>query len=610
MPRLKVTLLGHLIVAGGQASGLGVDLATARRLVGNEMVPYIPATALRGAVRIQLEALLRAVPDLAGGEVTTPYTLEEATPGEPPEDLVARLFGCSGSKGERFGGREGCLRFGDALPADPSRARRALALRPGVEIDDHTAAAADKKLFFREVTEASAEPLVFYADLHTGSAAEEDLGYLQAAVETTEAIGAGKSSGGGAVSIAWLSEEPRAGRARVVGEPTTARRARLLCTLLEPLHVGDGGPYANHHATRGHVPGATVRGAVAWALLRSGKARPEEAGFRALFLDEEEPVSFGDALPAGGAEEEPWIAPVTVRRERGGGHQLHDLLVPELARERVNAALAERGLYLRADEGSTRLDPVLARPAGGLLRRTRTRVSIDRHTGTAAPSRLFSIEQIEAWTDTGEPPEPARFVSWVEGLGPEAGETVARLAGLQVLIGAGRNHGMGAVEMAVRLEGEPALAGLEGEGLALADAVEKAAVGYAQRAGLGAAPPLAGVTERAVVAFVALSDYVPEAGATHPLAELGETIGLLRQFVEPGVVGGYDQRPAGGRRAALKDLLPAVGAGSVFVYEIERAAVVPLLARVLPKLRRGVGRRREGGCGRFGLYVPAKEASE
>ena len=58
MPRLRITLNGPLLIAGGQASPLGVDLSTAQRFDGMDWMPYIPATALRGAVRIQLEALL------------------------------------------------------------------------------------------------------------------------------------------------------------------------------------------------------------------------------------------------------------------------------------------------------------------------------------------------------------------------------------------------------------------------------------------------------------------------------------------------------------------------------------------------------------------------
>jgi hypothetical protein len=76
--------------------------------------------------------------------------------------------------------------------------------------------------------------------------------------------------------------------------------------------------------------------------------------------------------------------------------------------------------------------------------------------------------------------------------------------------------------------------------------------------------------------------------------------GPWRKFLKSGASGGYDQRPESG--AALKDLLPAVGAGSVFVYETDRDGLGETLRRLLPQLRRGVGQRVDSGCGRFGLF--------
>jgi CRISPR/Cas system CSM-associated protein Csm3 (group 7 of RAMP superfamily) len=256
---LKIALHGPLLIAGGQASALGVDLATAQRFDGENFVPYLPATAVRGAVRIQLEALL------AGAEepFTRPYILEETgTQAEDHQDVVARLFGFSGPKGARNGAKPGCLRFGDALPLDSERALHALQVRPGLEIEDYTATAAEQKLFFREVAEASADPLIFEAELDTGDVDGRDLKYLKAAIETTDAIGAGKAKGGGFVTIEWSEEKPSLSP-KIEGDPATATRAELIFALQEPAHFGDGGPQGNHQGTRSYIPGATVRGAIA-----------------------------------------------------------------------------------------------------------------------------------------------------------------------------------------------------------------------------------------------------------------------------------------------------------------------------------------------------------
>jgi CRISPR-associated protein Csx10 len=614
MPLLEITLRGHLLVAGGQATDLGVDLSTARRYDGRDWIPYIPATALRGAVRLQLEALLRGT----AAPATGPYPAER-DPG--PVDPVCRLFGYSGPLRERAGSLEGALRFGDALPVDSGAVLRALAVRPGLEIDDALASAAQAKLFFREVAEVAQESLVFKAPLEVHGAGEADLLLLRAAIETTEAIGAGKSSGGGALSIRWLDERDSPG-ATLAGTASTATRARLTLTLTEPAHFGDGGPLGNHHATRKHIPGATVRGALAWALLRSGRVTAESPKFRALFLDEQAPVSFGDALLL--AEGEPAVQPATRRKRRGPEKVYDDVLVRELARDRVNPTLLSRGLYVRADDGDDRFDPALPRPEEGLLRRTRTRVSIDRFQGASADGRLFSIEQVEPWLlekkGDGEPAEapeaevesaparPVRFLSLVEGPAPSAPSPIRYLellADLPVFVGAGRNHGLGQVELAVRFEPEPASAGLAERVRALGEAVESCAQRLARRAGLPS--PGEGLGVRLLpLALVALADYLPSSPHhSHPLAEPALTsagfAGLqpARAFLHPGSSGGYDQTPS---RAPLKELIPAVGAGSVFVYGVEAERLQQVLAVLFPALRRGVGRRVESGCGRFGLF--------
>lgn len=603
MPRLEVVVHGHLLVAGNQDLALGVDLTTARRFQDGQLVPYIPATALRGAVRMQLEALLAG----AGEPDVDPYPLDYGVPPEKLGGPVARLFGYSGKLGERTHAREGCLRFGDALPTDPVRAVQALSVRPGLEIEDYSGTAEDRKLFFREVAEISAEPLVFTAELEIDrDVQEEDRRYLQAAVETTDALGAGKSKGGGFVEIRWIDEEAAPSVQEVQGEPATAIRARLVFTLREPAHFGDGGPQGNHHATRTHVPGATVRGAVAWALIRAGVDPDRDPAFQSLFAGEGA-ARFGDALFVPDLEAEPRIAPATRRKRRGTGER-RDILVMELARDRVNQLLEGTGRHLRADDGPARFDPDKVRPGSRLVRRIRTRLSIDRHSGASAQGKLFSIEQVEPWIPGKEenPPVPVRFSAWVEGLDAAGARLLARAVEQPVLLGAGRNHGLGKADLEIVFAGDPdLLEGAEAERrvLALADRVDRETRELAARAGLSAPPDSGG---RVPLALVALSDFVPSDGKRpHPLAEPAAAAGdgapePIRSFLLfQGAAGGYDQRR---KEGALKDLQPAVGAGSVYVYEIPREGLGDRLRSLLPRLRQGVGSCTEGGCGRFGMF--------
>lgn len=603
MATLEITLRGHLLVSGNQALDLGVDLATTRRLHEGKEVPYIPATAIRGAVRIQLEALLAGI----GQEEAGPYILDDRpeTVAEDHSGIVARLFGFSGRTGERTGSKEGCLRFGDGVPRDPDRALQALSVRPGLEIEDQTATAADQKLYFRQVIEVMDDPLVFVADLGLGGANKEEIQTLRAAVEITDSLGAGRARGGGSIGMRWIDaplvESLGGANSQVV---PSATRARVVLTLAEPAHFGDGGPRGNHHATRTYIPGSTVRGAIAWALLRDG-VLAEERGFQQLFVLPER-ASFGDALCR-----EPGVVPVTKRKQRGGD-RVSDILVTELARDRINQAAADSGRYLRLDDGPLRFDPMDVRPAGDLIRRTRTRVSIDRNTGAAADGRLFSIEQIDPWFPKGisdETARPVRFSGWVEGLTPDAGRLLQRAAALPALIGAGRKHGFGKAEVEILLEEEPDDRDAMRKVLALAELVERETARLAKRAGL--APDLPEKSDTVPLALVALGDFVPmEGDRSHPLAQLepssaGGVPEPVRSFLNVGAVGGYDQLRQEG---SLKDLVPAVGAGSVFVYSVNREGLEEWLRHRLTRLRRGVGRCTESGCGRFGLFEPmAKE---
>jgi hypothetical protein len=290
------------------------------------------------------------------------------------------------------------------------------------------------------------------------------------------------------------------------------------------------------------------------------------------------------------------------RREERGTHAVDDVLVRELSRERIGRLLASRGsaLVFRSDDGDRRFDPVPeARPARGLIKTTRTRVSIDRQTGASADNKLFTIEQIEPVMAKGQ---PARFVSWIEGI-PQAGaELLKKLKGLPVGLGAGRNHGLGQALLELHFEKPAPVKDAVARVRTLSDAVDRETRALASRAGLKDSdlPP-----EKLYLALVARSDYVPASGKDrHPLAELGPgeppwESRLVRCFLRSGAAGGFDERPD--RTGPLKDLLPAIGAGSVFVYEIENESLAGIEG-ALSILRRGVGHRVECGCGRFSLH--------
>jgi len=99
--------------------------------------------------------------------------------------------------------------------------------------------------------------------------------------------------------------------------------------------------------------------------------------------------------------------------------------------------------------------------------------------------------------------------------------------------------------------------------------------------------------------FVNLRPLRPEDAAL----TLGWRNAQRARFLNPGAAGGYDQRDQGN----LKDLVPALGAGSVFVYEIAASSPPAWLLPLLTRLRRGVGSRVDSGCGRFTLFEQRSE---
>lgn len=599
MPRLEIELQGHLLIAGGRSAGMGVNQAMVCRRTEHGDVPYIPATALRGAVRIQLEALLRGATQAATG----PFPKDNLAEGDTfqARDVVARLFGYSGRASDPGGSQPGILRFSDALPTDPEQARTRLRVRAGVGIDRYTSSAANQRLFFREECSGSSAPLTFLAELTiTGQAQPEDLLFLRNAVTTTHAIGSGKSSGGGAVSIRWIDKEHPV-RNRVLGDSRTACRARLVCRLLEPAAFGDGGMIGNHLGTELYLRGSTLRGAIAWALLNANRCKADDDTFKALFLNEHNPVSFGDGLPVRSQTEEGRIRPATRRRPRHQQGVEIDILVDELARHRVNRHLEETNQphYLRPQYGGYKQSTLPARETDDLVRRTRTRVALDRYTGTAAPQKLFSYEYIDPWFGTPDENNalvPVRFVSWIENLGPESAKLLARLQHTTLFVGSGRHTGQGQVQVELTFHGAARDAPKTG-GFAqhLEQKVRELALGL----------NLTIAAEPAPLVLVARSAYLPNRPGDHPLGDWEDRYGTPSAcYRNREKVGGYDQRPNQG--GYFKPLYEAVGAGSVFVYQPRPGQDLLLSETVWTALRNGVGKETALGCGRFELFEEEK----
>lgn len=618
MAVLEIILDGSLMIAGGKSAGLGIHLSTLTRRSGRLEVPYIPATALRGAIRLQMEALLRG----AELDVACPFPDESLPEGQvfQPKDMVARLFGYAGRPDDRDGSGAGLLRFTDALPLEPVAATARLRIRAGVALDRYSGSAADQHLYFKEEC-AAGGAIVFQASVtYMGPLAQKEKQWLRAAAESTEAIGAGRSSGGGEIRIRWQEDKP-AIKHVIRGDAGTAERARLCLRLLEPAIFGDGQMLGNHRGTRLFPRGSSIRGALAWALIRAGlvpaQHTHEDPGFHALFLEN---VSFGDGLPVPEPDSEPIIRPATTREARTRQERpFKDVLVRELARERLNRRIEDGGgnRYLGIDDPCYRPDPAPARALDGLVVRTRTRVSLDRYSGSAAFGKLFSFECLDPFFANPNPdrdPVPLSFVSRIENLNPRAARLLEQMGDTTLLIGGGLQHGMGLARIHLEfLQQAPA----DWERLVkdgqrrigkLADRLDTEVTRLASNLGIGSQGDSAGDGQPLVL--VARSAFITAPNEDHPLARWAEWAGQpVRQFLNRETVGGFNQRYHGdtSRKGPFKTQYQAIGAGSVFVYQVASQNLEKLLRLALPKLRRGVGLNGPCGCGRFELYQEVQQ---
>lgn len=607
---IEVRAVGPLLVGGHSAPEHGGDKASARDLRGR---PMIPASALRGALRIELERLLRG---RDGDDAVCGANLEAGEArGEPCTCPVCRLFGQEGHG-------LGSLRLEDAVLAEGSRA--VPVLRPQVAVGRRSGSAVSGHLAFMEaMAAAEAEPPVYCARGHlaprsvdeTPEALAEDLRNLRAAAAALFALGGGKARGFGWVEcdVREAADEKEAEKPPSVA-PASAGGTVSLRLRLEaraPLHFGDGRPLGGFLPTRASAPGSTVRGAVAFALLEQGLCGPDDGRFQSLVVGGDGAASFGTARGAGDRPS------ATRRRCRPNDHVFDDLVGEILRRQsaEVGVALAIRAGGACTKDGctATKAQPWPWRERHPEpWRRVRTRTAINRRTGTAMDQKLYSVEVLEPEYARGAGKErvPLELVAEVRGLSGEAAELLATLHGREVWLGGRRSRGMGRclVRVEEAVEPEVELARQAADSLTREVARAWAAV----RAAVGEAVDDFPGKDQALVAIVLEEPWAPEDGSRDlengPLGAEAKPIHRFLHVVEEGRFGAVEASRFGAPQAVTRgEIEPVLAAapGSIFVARIARSALDAHLARWLTLGRRGSGRNREIGWGRFSIRGPA-----
>ena len=571
---LELRMKGGLFLDAGGFGGLAG--ATVRDADG---LPFIPASAVKGAIREQLARLVdrEQVQRIFGGPGY------QALPGEHDEPTP-----------ERIGGGSTRVYIGDARLADHTleewfRAGLGYSRKTQVSIDRRSGRAADQRLFNREILAPFADGLRFRARLDRSLLEGDDDQAFEAAVRAVFALGGSRSAGLGGLEMALLPAEDEADEPYLALNPE-GESVEVVLEAVDPLCLGADRFSGNFHRTLDHLPASTLRGAVATAALQvRGVADVDQSGepwFRELMLDPVTCLRFGDAWPSRG--DLPRTAPQTLRvcKSAEEEHGFADDLLPAYFR----SLLAERGVVVAPDEACPECgQPLtsLARPLGvdKPERRVVTRLALDPKSGRGADGQLFSLELLERGT---------RFVASVDRVGPAARDFLADAARGTLRIGHGRGQGYGRVRIVeVRDRQDDDLAsrltafdGRVREGLAgLAEALE-------------AAPETLGA-DRPHLALLLLSDLAPPVHDGSAEDALLETLGLADE-VEI-VHGQVRSRRRGGWNALARRPKPyrdVLRAGSVLLL---RAATS--LESLEPRLREleeeGVGEAREEGLGRL-----------
>jgi CRISPR-associated Csx10 family RAMP protein len=552
--------------------------------------PYIPATALRGALRSTLESLLRGAdqPACAGGTGLAVDAAQGERPGvcalggEGRRCLACQLFGGHQDHVPEDGAFFSALILGDAT----TESIPAWTTRPAVGVHRRTRSANNHTLAMHHVP-SPAGVIIFIAQGRLVDHSPEFERLLRAALAATNHLGAGRSRGLGRVDFALEFHDTA--RARPVVKSADTDQIRLCLTLVTPASLGVPIADDNLRDTRREIPGAALRGAIGFALAEAlhgvhDRQNPDPA-FEQLVAEDGARFSFFYPVDPATQPMDPTVLPCTALECKFSGrtHVLVDSLLDAIAATIADtqaAALRVAQTTARATCSHSDCTAPLRSARGPracaepIKTRTITRLAMDRARGTAKNEMLFSQVLLEAGT---------RFAGTIHHIPPAARDRLELALQQPLSIGRGRASGWGRVEV-TRLQPLtlPSIA-------RRADEFHRGLRARLLRAGL---PP-----DEATrwIPITLHSPLIPEHGDEDGEAALLRKLPACsipfkaRRFTREG---GWDQREHGMQPAL------AVAAGGVFAVRIpEKTTFADVLQQLDDLERDGLGQRRFQGYG-------------
>ncbi len=602
---LRLNLYGSLLV-GGQVSSLLVDTATARYTSG---VPYIPASAVKGSLRIEFERLARHVyPDVCSPDTSSGCQGKKC--------LACSVFGSPCNEGK--------LRFYDAVldetlqplfqkRADEARSfqstGRGYSVRTGVTISRKRKVAEDKLLYDAEVLIPFLPACGFLTRVDAREALTEDEEkFFRAAIKTLRGIGRSKSRGLGRIE-AVIEEEKEFDLPAAPGSGRFEQAACLHLTLVPRENILVGGLKTQNNFLDGqdYITGANVRGAVAAGFAASLPGKWEDGDFRQAFLSE--PALFSDFYPAA-AGHNSLPVPFSARtckafpglRKGEGSHGTRDILIAaslvKLLRQcGVTVVLEDSchcGMALRGISGYYCTGGSDAKTGPGSILSTKT--AINRKRWQSAEGKLYTLQLMNAGQDYDEVVRLC-FTGTVTGATPALNKYLESLEGKELFIGGARSRGFGRVQVQVT----PFDAALCPSDIKVAKERFSSIIrNCLQDMGIDS---LRGY-KLADLAFFSLtlqSDLLLPPGDLKEelLRELSFKLGVSDLYLEKAIVrtgfrGGYNSAIA-----IRKELAPVIRAGSAFVFSVPLGALSDeVYVSAVDLERNGLGCQREEGFGR------------
>jgi CRISPR-associated Csx10 family RAMP protein len=614
MKDLKIILkIKSSVLVGGQTSPMFVDIAMAREPSG---IPLIPASAIKGALRIEFERLVKSYRRVC--DVSNP----EKACGPTKEPCIAcSVFGSPGLEGK--------LRFSDArLKEDlwniysaelkTSRGKdtreptgSGYSVRHGVAISRKRKASAEQMLFALETLANFIPECTFEAEVAVlESLTKEELDLLKLAADTLNFIGADKSRGLGYIEASL--QEVNIEKSYQVSQVKTGD-LKLILIPQEYLRISYTKAKENFMDSFGFIPGSSVRGALAKTFVNSQNGDWGNDTFRRAFL--KSPVLFSDFYPTTqriaskpipiSAQTCKAYPGLNIQDQDKESHGSKDILiaatiVKKLREMGLNAVLDDKcccgspmkgiyGFYLAELHQEPKLE---------LSYRTNTKIAISRSRMVSAEGQLYSYKFMDTMHNTGE---PLKFIGFVTDLIDEFKAHLISLNSGYIFVGGTRYRGFGKVKIEVEELNKSFIGSVEDWQKRMETFTQKVKTPFLS---IG----MEGIDDYLFFSLTLLSDLIlaPPAWSESLISEVKRILKIEDSFLKLENViartyyrGGYSD--AMGIR---KDLFPVVSRGSAFVFSCMQNDRETILSNLPELLREGMGARREEGFGRVSFCDP------